>query len=65
MAGETTLVAHLGIASVHAWLKMAVIDLNPQESTATCSDRRDTDLLVVVCYDVTSSEGHAPRHQHV
>lgn len=47
-AGKTTLAVHLAVASAAAGKTTAIIDLDPQASSANWGDRRKADLPVVV-----------------
>jgi chromosome partitioning protein len=47
-AGKTTLAIHLAVAVTHAGMNAAVIDLDPQASSAKWADRRQTELPVVI-----------------
>lgn len=47
-AGKTTLAVHLAVASATAGKTTAIIDLDPQASSANWGDRRKADLPVVV-----------------
>src|SRR5499427_10910 len=57
-AGKTTLAIHLAVASSQAGMNTAVIDLDPQASSAKWADRRQADLPVVL-------SAHASRLAHV
>ena len=56
-AGKTTLTVHLAVVVAHTGRNVAVIDLDPQASAANWSDRRTTDLPVVL-------SAHASRLLH-
>lgn len=56
-AGKTTVTLHLAVASTKAGYNTAIIDLDPQASSAKWSDRRSDDLPVVL-------SAHASRLQH-
>ena len=56
-AGKTTVALHLAVAFAGAGRNTAVIDLDPQASAANWSDRRESELPVVV-------SAHASRLQH-
>lgn len=56
-AGKTTITLHLAVAAAKAGYNSAVIDLDPQASSAKWSDRRETDLPVVM-------SAHASRLGH-
>lgn len=47
-AGKTTLAVHLAVASAEAGLNTAIIDLDPQASSANWGDRRAAPLPVVI-----------------
>ena len=47
-SGKTTLALHLAVASASEGLNTAVIDLDPQASSANWSDRRNKELPVVL-----------------
>lgn len=47
-AGKTTVAVHLAVASVAAGQDTAIIDLDPQASSANWGDRRQADLPVVL-----------------
>jgi chromosome partitioning protein len=47
-AGKTTLAIHLAVAVTHAGMNAAVIDLDPQASSAKWADRCQTALPVVI-----------------
>jgi len=47
-AGKTTLTLHLAVAAVAAGHNTAIIDLDPQASSAEWGDRREADLPVVI-----------------
>src|SRR5919199_518896 len=57
-AGKTTLAIHLAVAASQAGMNTAVIDLDPQASSAKRADRRQTALPVVI-------SAHASRLAHV
>ena len=57
-AGKTTLALHLAVAASQAGMNTAVIDLDPQASSAKWADRRQSDLPVVI-------SAHASRLAHV
>ena len=57
-AGKTTLAIHLAVAATYAGMNAAVIDLDPQASSAKWADRRRTALPVVI-------SAHASRLAHV
>src|SRR5215467_928043 len=57
-AGKTTLAIHLAVAASQAGMNTAVIDLDPQASSAKWADRRQADLPVVL-------SAHASRLAHV
>lgn len=56
-AGKTTLAVHLAVASAEAGLNTAIIDLDPQASSANWGDRRTAPLPVVI-------SAHASRLAH-
>jgi chromosome partitioning protein len=56
-AGKTTVALHLAVASAHSGKDTAIIDLDPQASTAKWADRREADLPVVI-------SAHASRLAH-
>ena len=56
-AGKTTLALHLAVASQASGNDTAVIDLDPQASAAKWSDRRESDIPVVI-------SAHATRLSH-
>ena len=56
-SGKTTLALHLAVASAQADRNVAIIDLDPQASTANWSDRRKAELPVVL-------SAHASRLRH-
>ena len=56
-SGKTTLALHLAVASAHAGLNTALIDLDPQASAANWADRRTAELPVVL-------SAHARRLPH-
>ncbi len=56
-SGKTTLALHLAVASAAEGRNTAVIDLDPQASSANWSDRRAAELPVVL-------SAHASRLQH-
>lgn len=47
-SGKTTLALHLAVASAQTGRNTAIIDLDPQASAANWSDRRSSDLPVVL-----------------
>lgn len=47
-SGKTTIALHLAVAGALAGKNTAIIDLDPQASAAKWSDRRETDLPVVI-----------------
>ncbi len=47
-AGKTTLAIHLAVAATHTSMNTAVIDLDPQASSAKWADRRTAELPVVI-----------------
>ena len=47
-SGKTTLTLHLAVASAQTGRNTAIIDLDPQASAANWSDRRSTELPVVL-----------------
>lgn len=47
-AGKTTLAIHLAVAASQAGMNTAVIDLDPQASSAKWADRRQAELPVVI-----------------
>ncbi len=57
-AGKTTLAIHLAVAATYAGMNAAVIDLDPQASSAKWADRRQTALPVAI-------SAHASRLAHV
>lgn len=57
-AGKTTLAIHLAVAAMRAKMNTVVIDLDPQASAAKWSDRRTSELPVVI-------SAHASRLNHV
>jgi chromosome partitioning protein len=56
-AGKTTIALHLAAASALAGRNTAIIDLDPQASAANWSDRRESDVPVVL-------SAHASRLTH-
>lgn len=56
-AGKTTMTLHLAVAAARAGYNSAVIDLDPQASSAKWSDRREAELPVVM-------SAHASRLTH-
>lgn len=56
-SGKTTIAVHLAVAAVQAGRNAAIIDLDPQASSAKWSDRRDAELPVVL-------SAHASRLPH-
>lgn len=56
-AGKTTLAIHLATASSHMNKNTAIIDLDPQASAANWSDRRESEVPVVI-------SAHASRLKH-
>lgn len=57
-AGKTTIAIHLAVAATQAGMNTAIIDLDPQASSANWSDRRKAELPVVV-------SAHASRLEQV
>ena len=47
-AGKTTLALHLAVAATQDGLNTLIVDLDPQASAANWSDRRDSDIPVVL-----------------